>query len=162
VTPLTWGPNTYEDSLRWWGQALEEAFAACDRAPAGFVHTVRMESLLGTDRDPELARLLASMGLEETPEVRAFFDEKATTKRANIARWRTDVPKAELPSFLALHAYLVEKLAAKGRPYVPYDPPAGLPDDGADAADAADAGDAGAGDPAVTEGAAEQPVAAEG
>jgi hypothetical protein len=126
VTPLKWGPTTHEESLRWWEQSLEEAFDACARAPEGFVHLVRMERLLGTDRDAELARLLAFAGLEEVPKVRTFFDQRATTERANIGRWRTDVAAGEVPGFLALHAELAARLAAKGYPYVPYDEPSEL------------------------------------
>ena len=109
------------------GRSLDEAFAACAEAPEGFVDTVRMESLLGTDRDAELAGLLDFVGLDETPAVRAFFDERATMTRANLGRWRRDVPPGQVPGFLALHAELAAGLVAKGYPYVPYDEPAELP-----------------------------------
>lgn len=127
VTPLGWGPDTLDGALRWWAARLEEAFTACASAPAGYAHTVRMESLLGTDRDAELARLLAFAGLAETPPVRRFFDERATTARANLGRWRADVPADQLDAFLALHESLATGLVARGWPYVPYEAPVELP-----------------------------------
>jgi hypothetical protein len=121
VTPLTWGPDTLDEALTWWAESLADAFEACAAAPDGFVHTVRMESLLGSDRDAQLASVLAFAGLDEGSAVRAFFDERATTGRANIGRWRTDVPAGEVPGFLALHDRLSGGLIARGYPYQPFE-----------------------------------------
>jgi hypothetical protein len=123
VTPLTWGPRTYEDSLAWWAASLADAFEACATAPAGFVHTLRMEALLGMDRDAQLASLLAFVGLDEAPSVREFFDGTATAARANLGRWRTDIPADEVPGFVELHEKLAAGLNAKGYRYVPFDAP---------------------------------------
>ena len=127
VAPLTWGPDTPVDALRWWAASLDEAFAACAAAPEGDVHTVRLESLLGPERDAELERLLAFAGLSVTPEVRAFFDRNVTLDKANLGRWRHDVPAPEQPAFVALHDRLAADLVARGWPYVPYEEPAPQP-----------------------------------
>ena len=127
VAPLEWGPDTPVDALRWWANSLDVAFSACAAAPDGFTRTVRLESLLGPDRDAELDALVAFAGLEVTPEVRGFFDRNVTLEKANIGRWRRDVPAAEAPAFVALHDELAAALVAKGWPYEPYEEPAGLP-----------------------------------
>jgi hypothetical protein len=127
VAPLTWGPRTPMEALRWWAQSLDDAFSSCAAAPDGYVRTVRLESLLGPGRDEALDALLAFAGLEVTPEVRSFFDRNVTTDKANLGRWRRDVPPAEVSAFVALHDHLAARLVAKGWPYEPYEAPAELP-----------------------------------
>ncbi len=127
VAPLTWGPDTPMEALRWWAEHLDAAFTSCAAAPDGYVRTVRLESLLGPERDAALEALLAFAGLEVTPEVRAFFDRNVTMDKANLGRWRQDVPPADVPAFVALHDQLAAGLIANGWPYEPYEAPADLP-----------------------------------
>jgi hypothetical protein len=127
VAPLTWGPDTPMEALRWWAESLDDAFTSCAAAPEGYVRTIRLESLLGPERDAALHELLAFAGLEVTPEVRAFFDRNVTMDKANLGRWRRDVPPAEVPAFVALHDQLAAALIAKGWPYEPYEVSAELP-----------------------------------
>src|SRR5262249_18234491 len=112
VAPLTWGPDTQIGALRWWAKSLDDAFPSCAEGPDGLRHTVRLESLLGPERDAELERLLAFAGLAVTPEVRAFVGKHVTADKANLGRWRRDVPPDEVPAFLALHDQLAAGLVA--------------------------------------------------
>jgi hypothetical protein len=127
VAPLDWGPETPGEGLRWWAERLDSGFAACRAAPDGFVHTTQLETLFGPRRDAELEALLSFAGLEVTPAVRSFFDRNVTLDKANLGRWRHDVPATEVPAFVALHDRLAAELIAKGWPYEPYEEPADLP-----------------------------------
>ena len=77
-----------------------------------------MEDLIERDRDPQYARLLAFLGLEDDPAMRAYFDSEITPGRAHIGRWRSDVPAERLESFQAHYRELADGLRARGRPYL--------------------------------------------
>ena len=120
VTPLIWGPNDADEALDWWAEQLEQAFAACGSLPPDRVLTVRMEDLVVHEREREYARLLAFLGLDDDPAMRAFFASGVTAERAHIGRWADQVPPERRPAFEAHHRRLVADLRANGRP-VPLD-----------------------------------------
>ncbi len=113
VTPLDWGPDDLDTALDWWAMRLDRAYTAVASAPCERIHTVRMESLLATDRETRYTDLLAFAGLDDHPAIRTFFDQQAAAGGAHIGRWRTDVPEDERVAFEAHYLRLAEDLAAR-------------------------------------------------
>jgi hypothetical protein len=116
VAPLIWGPNDVDEALDWWADQLEQAFTACESLPPDRVLTVRMEDLVVHEREREYARLLAFLGLDNDPAMRAFFASRVSAERAHIGRWAEQVPADRRPAFEAHHRRLVGDLRARGRP----------------------------------------------
>jgi hypothetical protein len=110
VVPLGWGPDDLDSALDWWAASLRRARAGVAALPADRTLVVRMESLILSDRDREYARLLAFLGLDDDPAMRAYFEAAVTAERAHVGRWRTDVPADRLASFEAHYAALVTSL----------------------------------------------------
>jgi hypothetical protein len=119
VTPLPWGPNDLDEALDWWGHRVERAFAACDRLPPERVLVVQMEELVARNRERGYARLLAFLGLDDDPAMRAYFEDHYTEARSHIGRWRQDVPPERMAAFEAHYERLAAGLRERGRPYVP-------------------------------------------
>ena len=119
VTPLPWGPDDLDEALDWWAHRVERAFAACERVPPERVLVVQMEELVAGGREREYARLLAFLGLDDDPSIRAFFEDHFTEAQSHIGRWRQDVPGERMAAFEAHHERLATALRKRGRPYVP-------------------------------------------
>jgi hypothetical protein len=116
IAPLIWGPNDVDEALDWWAEQLEQAFAACESLPPDRVLTVQMEDLVLHERAQEYARLLAFLGLDDDPAMRAFFASGVSAERAHIGRWAEQVPADRRPAFEAHHRRLVDDLRKRGRP----------------------------------------------
>jgi hypothetical protein len=119
VTSLPWGPSDLDEALDWWGHRIERAFAACERVPPDRVHVIQMEELVARNREREYARLLAFLGLDDDPAMRAYFEEHFTEAQSHIGRWRQDVPPERMAAFEAHYDRIAAGLHGRGRPYVP-------------------------------------------
>ena len=108
VVPFHWGPDDVDEALDWWATKLEKGFAACDSLPADRVLVVQMEALVVRDREGEFARLLAFLGLDDDPAIRAFFDGRMGPDGAHAGRWRRDVPPDRLAAFEAHYERLAQ------------------------------------------------------
>jgi Sulfotransferase family len=114
VAPLGWGPDDIIDGLDWWADRLERGFSATAALPSDRVHVVRIEALARDERDLEYVRLLAFLGLDDDPAMRAFFESRLTPANAHIGRWLDDVPAARRRSFEAHHRALMDGMRARG------------------------------------------------
>lgn len=114
VAPLGWGPDDIIEGLDWWADGLERGLAATAALPADRVHVVRLEALARDDRDLEYARLLAFLGLDDDPAMRAFFESRLTPADAHIGRWVDDVPADRRQEFEAHHRALTDGMRARG------------------------------------------------
>ena len=117
VTIMRWGPTDVDEALDWWAGKVDAGLVACRALPTDRLHVVQMENLIEHDREREYARLLAFMGLEDHPAMRAYFDSDLTPERAHIGRWRSEVPAERLESFQAHYLQLAERLRARHGPY---------------------------------------------
>lgn len=113
VLRRSWGPDEPMEALRWWARHLDGSLAEGASVPDGRVLTVRMEALFRTDREATYARLLAFLGLDDAPAMRAFFDGEAPATRAHLGRWRRDIPDADRPAFETLYHELAAPLRAR-------------------------------------------------
>jgi hypothetical protein len=113
VVRRSWGPDDAMDGLRWWARHLDRSLMQAASLPPDQVLTLRMEAFFRTDREASYGRLLAFLGLDDVPAVRAFFDDEAPAGRAHVGRWRRDIPADEQPAFDALYQELAAPLQAR-------------------------------------------------
>lgn len=118
VTSMRWGPTDVDEALDWWAEKVEEGYAACASLPEDRLLVSQMERLIEHDRDRELTRLLDFLGLDDDPDMRAYFASDLTPARAHIGRWRHDVPAERLAAFDAHYQRLASGLIARGRDYM--------------------------------------------
>jgi hypothetical protein len=124
VTPLPWGPTDVDEALDWWAAKIEEGYAASESLPHDRLLVMQMEQLIERDRDGQLSRLLAFLGLEDDPGLRTFFDSDVTPARAHIGRWTHDVPAERMAAFEAHYERLAAGLRERGRAYMADSQPA--------------------------------------
>ena len=116
VAALHWGPSTPHEALDWWADSLEEVFAAGERVPPDRVLIVHLEQLVGDDREAELGRICAFLGLDVHPALREYFGANVTAERAHVGRWTDDIPRAGWPAFETHYEALVDRMRERGRP----------------------------------------------
>jgi hypothetical protein len=119
VVRMSWGPNDPIAALDWWGKRVERAFAAGEHLPADAVLVIPLEDLVVRDRDRVYARLLAFMGFDDDPAMRAYFDTRMPAEAMHHGRWRTDIPSEMLSVFEAHYTEIAERLRQRGYPYDP-------------------------------------------
>lgn len=119
VVSMRWGPSDHIDAVEWWGRRLEKAFAASSGLPPAQSITVQLEELTTHARERELARYLAWAGLEEHPQVRAFFEREVSAERSHSGRWGREIPPDRLEEFEAVYDGIARGLRERRRPYAP-------------------------------------------
>ncbi len=60
--------------MRWWAERIDAIEASSRGLPAGSLHVAGLDELVAGDREAAYGALLAFCGIEEEPEMRAFFD----------------------------------------------------------------------------------------
>lgn len=106
-----WGPNSFDESLIWWGKRIKKILKSTRPIEKQVLH-IWFEDLVHHDREATLAKVLNFLGLEEDETLRKYFNEIVVPASANTGRWRNEVTnKVELE-----HQYhvLVERLVARG------------------------------------------------
>ena len=88
VAVQPWGPNAVEEALVWWADKLIAIHEAVERADPARVRIVRLESLVGPNREEEYAGLVEFLGRGPDPGMRAFFDTELTAERSHTGSWR--------------------------------------------------------------------------
>ena len=99
VTSKTWGPRSMGAAIGWWADRLRAIEAgvrgsedgADFSVPADRFRVVLLDDLVGHDRERTYSGLLAFLGVEDEPEMRAFFENEMTAERAHVGRWRREL-----------------------------------------------------------------------
>lgn len=108
------GPTEIFASLRQWETRMlrmRQAELACT---PGRILTIDMLNLVDRDRDGTLERICGFLGLEITPDFRAWFNENVRIEDANVGRWRTQFDEPTVKKIDAVYAEMVERVAASG------------------------------------------------
>lgn len=98
VTGKTWGPRSTGAAIGWWAdrlRAIERGVRGSEDGapfsiPAESFRVVLLDDLVGPERDSVYAGLLAFVGIEDEPDMRAFFDREMTAEAAHVGRWRRE------------------------------------------------------------------------
>lgn len=110
---VPWAPDGFPEALALWERSLLLAHRGTLELPAGQVHRLTIEALVGHDRECSYRALLAFLGDDpDQPSIRRFFDSELTADRASIGRWRGDLPSREHLRATRLYRESLERLAA--------------------------------------------------
>jgi Sulfotransferase family len=110
VVPRTWGPNDFAGAMDWWADKMIAIGRAEAKTPAGRVLRLRIEALVGGQRDVAYQRLCDFLEVGDDPGMRAFFDESVTSAGARIGRWRTNRGADEIAEMEKLYRAAVARL----------------------------------------------------
>ena len=91
------------------------------RMPPRTFITVHLEDLVRDDREGAYGRLLTTLGIEDEPAMRAFFDAEITAQRAQIGRWREGRSPRECESLMVMYGQLLARMREAGAVNLPRD-----------------------------------------
>lgn len=95
VTTKTWGPDDVISAIGWWAdrlRAIEMGVRAEEdgtefHLPADRLGVIVLDELVAEDGDATYRALLDHVGVEDAPEMRAFFESEMSAATANHGRW---------------------------------------------------------------------------
>lgn len=119
VARRSWGPDDVPGALIWWGKQMMAIHRSIGDSDATRVHTVRLESLVGPDREVAYDQLTEFLGLQDDAAMRAFFEEKMSTERARPGSWRRGLDPAEAERVELLYRKQLARLDAEGVDFPP-------------------------------------------
>ena len=102
-----WGPTTPMEGLTWIEKRLTDGHNALKSVPAQQKITIALEDLAIHKRDESYQKLLSFLGIEDSPEMKKFFDEKLTERNASSGRWKEEISS---PEFDAAYSQLENRL----------------------------------------------------
>lgn len=111
---VPWAPNDFAVALEFWERGMLDAHRGMLEVSAGQVHTVVLEDLIWREREPSYRALLAFLGIPDSPNLRSFFDSELTPARANIGRWRSDLPRSQHTRAESLYRNSLHRLERAG------------------------------------------------
>jgi hypothetical protein len=114
VVPRVWGPNDLPTALKWWADKMIAIGRAEAQVPAKRVLRLRIESLVGPQRDAAYDRLRSFLGIGADPGMRAFFDTSVTSAKARMGRWRKDRDAGEIAEIEKLYKIAIARLRKAG------------------------------------------------
>lgn len=109
-----WGPNTMSEALDWWADELIDIARSTAHLSDRQVLHLRLESLVGPDRQEAYRRLAGFLDLEKDPDARAFFEENLSSNRAHGGRWERGLAPREAAEIQRKYDAVLERLAAEG------------------------------------------------
>jgi hypothetical protein len=133
IATMFWGPNDIVEALDWWAGKTAYAYAALASFPEDRHVTVRLEDLVQRDREASYERLREAMELTPSDEMRAFFDERMSSDRAHVGRWRSALSRDDAARFDDRYRLRLRELRQRFGPVPPTEdldaPPVGAGDD---------------------------------
>ncbi len=86
-----WGPDDPAEAITWWETRMRRAHEGLAGVDPESVLVMSLEDLVVLDRDASYQRVLAFLGLDDDPAMRAFFDEQMPAERVGLDKWRSRV-----------------------------------------------------------------------
>ena len=84
-----WGPESPIEGLDWIEKRLVNDQAALARVPKSRQLTISLEDLVIEARESTYLKLLNFLSLEDSPQMKNFFEEKMKAEAASSGRWRS-------------------------------------------------------------------------
>jgi hypothetical protein len=116
VAPLWWGPSDVFSAIDWWGDAMLKAHNACSGLGSQNLHEVRMEQLVGANRDTTIDTLFGFVGEAPDRAVRTFVEANVEGRHSRVGRWKSEVPPEQQPEFELRYERVLARLAEQGVP----------------------------------------------
>ncbi|MEZ5117203.1 MAG: sulfotransferase [Candidatus Nanopelagicales bacterium] len=117
VVSQMWGPDDMERALRWWRRRMIQSKRSLMYVPSDQVLVIQLEDLVTRDREGSISRLLGFLGVEDDPNMRAWFDEVVTPRKGNEGRWRRDYTGEQLDVIDTAYAEIIADLEAREIPH---------------------------------------------
>ncbi len=114
VVQRGWGPDTMPEALAWWAEQMIAISRSTAHLADHQVLHLRLESLVGPERDKAFRQVSEFLGIDEDPDMRAFFDEHLTSDRAREGRWRRGRSREEIVEIERGYQGALARLAAEG------------------------------------------------
>lgn len=102
-----WGPTTPLEGLTWIEKRLIDGYNALKSVPVRQKITIALEDLAIHNRVESYRALLSFLDLDDSPEMKRFFDEELTEKNASSGRWKEEISS---PEFDAAYSQLENRL----------------------------------------------------
>jgi hypothetical protein len=106
-----WGPNTALEGIEWIEKRLTNGHNCLSAIPANQQITIKLEDLVINKREETYLQLLQVLGIEDSPNMKNFFNSKMTTGAASSGRWKSEVAD---PVFDQKYSEMVERLKSIG------------------------------------------------
>ncbi len=108
-------PIDAASGIDWWEGRLRlaEEGARALQDPSR-LHTVSLDELVWGDREASYEGLRSFLGMEEEPDMRAFFDERMSADAANRERWREGHTPAEQEAIVAAYEASLDRIERDG------------------------------------------------
>lgn len=106
-----WGPNTALEGIEWIEKRLISGHNCLSAIPANQQITIKLEDLVINKREETYLQLLQFLGIEDSPNMKNFFNAKMTTSAASSGRWKSEVAD---PIFDQRYSEMVERLKSIG------------------------------------------------
>ncbi len=102
-----WGPTTPMEGLEWIEKRLTDGHNALKSIPDKQKITIALEDLAIHRRVESYQKLLSFLEVEDSPEMKKFFDEELTERNASSGRWKEEISS---PEFDAAYSQLENRL----------------------------------------------------
>jgi hypothetical protein len=106
-----WGPNTALEGIEWIEKRLTNGHNCLSAIPANQQITIKLEDLVIDKREETYLQLLQFLGIEDSSNMKNFFNSKMTTGAASSGRWKSEVAD---PIFDQKYSEMVGRLKSIG------------------------------------------------
>ena len=119
VVRRTWGPNDMPSAITWWGDQMTVINRSAGQVEPSRLLTLRLESLVGPQRELAYGQLTEFLGLQDDVPMRAFFESSMNEQMSHPGRWREELDAATQERVEELYAEQLARLEAAGTPLQP-------------------------------------------
>ena len=91
VLKENWGPKDPLAALKWWERRMTISNQALSKVPESQILELDLEALVVTDRESSYQRLLDFIGVEDSSQLRTYFDEEMPSHRLQIGKYRDEI-----------------------------------------------------------------------
>lgn len=103
-------PRDGSEGIRWWEGRLRKIEAGVRELPPGRLLTISLDELVDGDREDVYGQILDYLGLEDEPEMRAFFDDEMSASAAHRERWREGLDEAQQTALVRDYEKTLDRL----------------------------------------------------
>jgi hypothetical protein len=91
VSKENWGPKDPFKALKWWGNRILLSHQSLSQIPDSQYLEIRLEELISSDREVQLARLLNFLDVSEHLSTREFFNVEMRPEKMSQGDWKKKV-----------------------------------------------------------------------
>ncbi len=116
VVRRSWGPNDMAGAILWWGNQMRAINKATSVIEPSRVLTMRLESLVGEQRESAYNQVQGLLGMDDDESMRQFFEINITGEMSHEGRWRGGLSDREQHEVENLYADQLKRLERTGTP----------------------------------------------